>query len=108
MLLVPVIPTTLSLRTLEQLQDFCKKRKYNHLRIMPFLSMVDRRKKLHCDIVDEPPKSLKKMLETSIPYASDVELMGQRRAPLETYARKSAAAKAYRDLWAELQARLDS
>ena len=107
-LLVPVIPTTLSLRTLEQLQDFCKKRKYNHLRIMPFLSMVDRRKKLHCDIVDEPPKSLKKMLETSIPYASDVELMGQRRAPLETYARKSAAAKAYRDLWAELQARLDS
>jgi cellulose biosynthesis protein BcsQ len=107
-LLVPVIPTTLSLRTLEQLQEFCKKKKYTHLRIVPFLSMVDVRKKLHCDIVNEPPKSLKRMLETSIPYASDVELMGQRRAPLETYARKSRAAQAYRDLWEELQARLES
>ena len=107
-LLVPVIPTTLSLRTLEQLQEFCKKKKYTHLRIVPFLSMVDVRKKLHCDIVKEPPKSLKRMLETNIPYASDVELMGQRRAPLETYARKSKAAQAYRDLWEELQARLDS
>jgi cellulose biosynthesis protein BcsQ len=107
-LLVPVIPTTLSLRTLEQLQEFCKKKKYTHLRIVPFLSMVDVRKKLHCDIVNEPPKSLKRMLETSIPYASDVELMGQRRAPLETYARKSRAAQAYRDLWEELQARLDA
>lgn len=107
-LLVPVIPTTLSLRTLEQLQEFCKKKKYTHLRIVPFLSMVDVRKKLHCDIVNEPPKSLKRMLETNIPYASDVELMGQRRAPLETYARKSRAAQAYRDLWEELQARLDA
>ena len=107
-LLVPVIPTTLSLRTLEQLQEFCKKKKYTRLKIVPFLSMVDVRKKLHCDIVNEPPKSLKRMLETSIPYASDVELMGQRRAPLETYARKSKAAQAYRDLWEELQARLDS
>ena len=107
-LLVPVIPTTLSLRTLEQLQEFCKKKKYTRLKIVPFLSMVDVRKKLHCDIVNEPPKSLKRMLETSIPYASDVELMGQRRAPLETYARKSRAAQAYRDLWEELQARLDA
>ena len=107
-LLVPVIPTTLSLRTLEQLQEFCKKKKYTHLRIVPFLSMVDVRKKLHNDIVNEPPKSLKRMLEANIPYASDVELMGQRRAPLDTYARKSRAAQAYRDLWEELQARLDS
>ena len=106
-LLVPVIPTTLSLRTLEQLQEFCKKKKYTHLRIVPFLSMLDVRKKLHCDIVKEPPKSLKRMLETNIPYASDVELMGQRRAPLETYARKCQAAAAYRELWEELQGRLD-
>jgi chromosome partitioning protein len=107
-LLVPVIPTTLSLRTLEQLQEFCKKKKYRHLRIVPFLSMVDHRKKLHCDIVDQPPKSLKKMLTTSIPYASDVEQMGLKRAPLETYAHSSKAAQAYRDLWEELQGRLGS
>jgi chromosome partitioning protein len=70
--------------------------------------MVDHRKKLHCDIVDQPPKSLKKMLTTSIPYASDVEQMGLKRAPLETYAHSSKAAQAYRDLWEELQGRLGS
>jgi cellulose biosynthesis protein BcsQ len=107
-LLVPVIPTTLSLRTLEQLQDFCNKKKYRHLKIVPFLSMVDRRKKLHCDIVDQPPESLRKMLGTTIPYASEVEQMGLKRAPLETYAHASRAAGAYRDLWGELQSRLGS
>ena len=105
-LLVPVIPTTLSLRTLEQLQDFCSKKKYRHLQIVPFLSMVDRRKKLHCDIVDQPPESLNRMLKTTIPYASEVEQMGLKRAPLETYAFTCRAAGAYRDLWDELQTRL--
>jgi cellulose biosynthesis protein BcsQ len=62
---------------------------------------------LHCEVVDDPPRSLNKMLATDIPYASDVEQMGLRRAPLETYARKCQAAGAYRELWEELQGRLD-
>ena len=106
-LLVPVIPTTLSLRTLEQLQEFCKRKKYSHLKIVPFLSNVYRRKNLHSEVVDDPPKSQKKMLSTNIHYTSDVEQIGLRRAPLETYARKCQAAAAYRELWEELQGRLD-
>jgi cellulose biosynthesis protein BcsQ len=74
--------------------------------VIPFFSMVDRRKGLHRDIIDDPPKTLKDRLRSSIPYASEVEKMGLRRAPLETYAHTSPAAQAYRELWAELQTRL--
>jgi len=101
-LLVPTIPTTLLMRTLKQLQDFCDEKKYRHLQIAPFFSMVDRRKALHRDIVEDPPKTAGRRLVSSIPYSSDVEKMGLRRAPLESYAHASAAALAYRDLWEEL------
>lgn len=105
-LLVPTIPTTLSLRTLKQLLDFCDAQAYGHLSVIPFFSMVDRRKQLHRDIVDERSRLLKNSPLNYIPYASEVEKMGLQRAPLETYAHTSAAARAYRDLWAELLPRL--
>lgn len=105
-LLVPTIPTTLSLRTLKQLLAFTDQRKYRRLKVVPFFSMVDRRKSLHREIVEDPPKILRRRLATPVPYASSVEQMGRRRAPLESYAPSSDAARAYRQLWQELQARL--
>jgi len=50
-ILVPLIPTTLSVRTHEQLLTFCKKQGYDTRKIHAFFSMVDRRKKLHKDLV---------------------------------------------------------
>ena len=102
-LLVPTIPTTLSLRTLYQLLHFCESRKYKHLTIVPFFSMVDRRKILHRDMVEDPPRMHCRLLEQNIPYASEVEQMGVKRAALETYAHSSRAADAYRALWNELK-----
>jgi cellulose biosynthesis protein BcsQ len=102
-LLVPTIPTTLSLRTLYQLLQFCDSRRYRHLSILPFFSMVDRRKILHRDMVEDPPRMHCRLLANSIPYASEVEQMGVRRAALETYAHSSRAAEAYRALWRELK-----
>lgn len=102
-LLVPTIPTTLSLRTLYQLIQFCDSRHYKHLSILPFFSMVDRRKVLHRDMVEDPPRMHCRLLSHSIPYASEVEQMGLRRAALETYAQGSRAAQAYRALWQELK-----
>jgi cellulose biosynthesis protein BcsQ len=102
-LLVPTIPTPLSLRTLQQLVEFCATGDYKHLKVIPFFSMVDRRKSLHREIVDERPGTLKDAPVNYIPYASEVEQMGLRRAPLDTYAHASWAARAYRDMWAELQ-----
>ena len=107
-LLVPVIPTTLSLRTLVQLQDFCNKKKYRHLQIVPFLSMVDRRKILHRGMVEDPPRTRSGFLASDIPYASEVEQMGVKRAPLPTYAHSSRIADAYRSLWQELKTRMNA
>ncbi len=107
-LLVPTIPTTLALRTLEQLAAFCGDQGYPGLRLLPFFSMVDRRKQLQREIVARPDGLLKKPALGSIPYATEVEQMGLRRAPLETFGRAGAAATAYRQLWAQLQRALAS
>jgi chromosome partitioning protein len=48
-MLVPLIPTTLSLRTYDQILDYVDEHKKLALKIMPFFSMVDKRKKLHLE-----------------------------------------------------------
>ncbi len=46
------------------------------------------------------------MLTTPIPNAAVLERMGVARAPVGVTAPRSPAAKAYRDLWPEVAARL--
>jgi cellulose biosynthesis protein BcsQ len=101
-LLVPTIPTTLSLRTLDQLREHLS---YLELspRLLPFFCMVDRRKRLHVRLVSEGAGP--GALATSIPYASEVEQMGLRREPLALFAGRSAAARAYDELWHEIRSR---
>ena len=53
MLLVPLIPTTLSVRTLEQLSDFVGEFKGRRPKLLSFFSMVDRRKRLHREITEK-------------------------------------------------------
>jgi chromosome partitioning protein len=103
-LLVPVIPTTLSLRTLEQVLDFVNQSGLRSLQVLPFFSMVDRRKRLHCEITETLPRVVKQTLSAQIPYASDIERMGPRRAPLGSFAPPSnPAVQAYHALWEELK-----
>ncbi|SEM80100.1 ParA family protein [Nitrosomonas marina] len=99
---VPTIPTTLSLRTLDQIIEFCNKLNIDHTKISTFFSMTDSRKKLHKQIVENPPQHVR-VLGTSIPYASDVERMGIYRQPVPVFAGNSRAAKAYRTLWEEIK-----
>ncbi|OOZ38939.1 cobyrinic acid a,c-diamide synthase [Solemya pervernicosa gill symbiont] len=105
LILVPTIPSTLSLRTLSQLQKFCSNNGYNKGKIVPFFSMADLRKTLHRTILEHPPKRGEPMLNRHIPYASEIEQMGVKRAAVETYAHSSKAAAAYRALWSELKQR---
>jgi cellulose biosynthesis protein BcsQ len=103
-ILVPMIPTTLSARTLHQLMDFLDGHgRLEELRVKPFFSMVDRRKRLHLDLMERLPEQYPNILDTYIPYASDVERMGVHRMPLIAYAPTNFAAKAYRALWEELK-----
>jgi chromosome partitioning protein len=107
-LLVPVIPTTLSSRTLGQLSGFLAARPGPVVvpGILPYLSMVDRRKRLHRDLVDSLRAEWPDMLATVIPAASVIERMGPERAPVATFAASSPAARAFAELWAEVAARL--
>ena len=108
LLLVPIIPSTLSVRTFEQLQGFLAKAGEPSPAVLAFLSMVDRRKKLHRELVESLPATLPAVVDTAIPSASVVELMGVRRSPVVTTLPSSAAAKAYVALWERVRETLDA
>src|ERR687897_3064965 len=67
LLLVPLIPSTLSVRTLEQLRRFLKQVEQPAPEVLAFFSMVDRRKRLHRDLVESLPRELPGMAEVAIP-----------------------------------------
>src|ERR1700689_5068376 len=99
-ILVPLIPTTLSVRTLEQLSDFVAEFKGHRPEILAFFSMVDRRKNLHREITEKLASERYDVARTVIPSLSVIETMSVQRAPVGAFAPASSAAKAYRALWA--------
>jgi cellulose biosynthesis protein BcsQ len=106
--LVPTIPTPLSLRTFRQIRKFLATRQdLAALKVLPFFAMADRRKQLHREILDNPPDYLAGLLGTAIPYTSEVERMGIFRAPLGSFAGRSWAAQCYENLWADVKRRLE-
>jgi chromosome partitioning protein len=106
LLLVPLVPATLSVRTFEQLQDFLDRQDGRAPDVFAFLSMVDRRKRLHRELLASLPEQLPAVAAAVVPNASVVEQMGLRRAAVVSSAPRSAAAKAYGALWQEVSARL--
>ncbi len=101
-LLVPLIPTPLSMRTLDQVEQFATKHGPKNLQLLPFFCLVDRRRKLHNEISEVREVRGSRFLRAAIPYSSIVEQMGTRMAPLGAYAPSSAAAEAYVGLWREI------
>ena len=99
--LMPIIPTTLSVRTYNMVEDYFKEKNLDIDKLMCFFSMADRRKNLHNEIMEELYKD-DKFFQNYIPYLSDVEKMGLHRQPVEEYARSSYAAKCYSELWTEI------
>jgi hypothetical protein len=103
--LVPAIPTVLSLRTVSRLVKRAA-RTDSAVRLAAFFNMVDRRKTLHrraCELSAESPGLF---LSAQVPYASVVEQMGVRRMPLAAFAERDAAALAFAAIWSELDTRL--
>lgn len=104
-LLVPTVPTPLSLRTLEPLIEFLATVR-NAPEVWPFVSMYDWRKAMHKQLLaaladHEPP-----FFATAIPNSSAVERMGRLRQPVGQCAPRTTAAKGYTALWTEIAARL--
>jgi len=107
-LLVPTIPSTLSVRTLEVIRTHlraCAKKgmfKGKPPRLLPFFCMVDRRKRMHRDTVEAAKAEDPSFLTATIPNSSAVERMGVERAPVDAFARNSSPARAFRALWREI------
>ncbi|SMF01426.1 chromosome partitioning protein [Alteromonadaceae bacterium Bs31] len=102
LIFVPVIPTTLSERTYEQLNQFFKKFNYKRNRLVPFFSMVQMQKVLHKRTMETMRSRYNNFMDTIIPFSIDIENMGEHRAPVDTYARSRPANKAYFSLWKEM------
>jgi len=105
-LLVPLIPTPLSVRTFDQLHRFVTTEVAHPPRILAFFSMADGRKRLHREVMEELTASHDGVLAATIPAASDVERMALHRRVLAESAPRGRAALAYEALWHELRARL--
>ncbi|WP_120635228.1 ParA family protein [Ruegeria sp. EL01] len=103
-IIVPVIPTTLSERTFDQLIRFFDEHKLRKKKLRAFFSMVQLRKTLHQDTMQNMRMAYRKrFLQTSVPFAADIEKMGQHRAPVSIYAGRSPASDAYQALYDELE-----
>ncbi|OIO72187.1 MAG: ATPase [Zetaproteobacteria bacterium CG_4_9_14_3_um_filter_49_83] len=101
-LLVPTLPSILSLRSLKMLLEFRKEKSLKDLQLFAFLNMVDRRKKLHNDVLNSRLRMKSWMLEGYIPYVSELEQIAERREPVFVYAPGGRAAEGYRELWNEI------
>jgi chromosome partitioning protein len=100
--LMPVIPTTLSVRTYDQVKSYLETREVDLNKLMCFFTMVDIRKNMHNDTMQQLYKD-KRFFEHYIPNLSDIEKMGIRNAPVEAFAPSSYASTCYRALWNEIK-----
>ena len=103
-LLVPLIPTTLSVRTLEQLGEFVRDLDHPPA-LFPFFTMVDGRKRLHREVIHDLRAHRDDLATTVIPALSLVEQMAVHRAPLPVFAPRSRVTRSYESLWEEVRGR---
>jgi chromosome partitioning protein len=87
-LIVPLIPATLSSRTFAQLREVVA----DQSEILAFYSMVDARKRLHRDIMQELSQAHPEILHAVIPAAADIERMGSQRTVVDEVAPRGRAA----------------
>jgi cellulose biosynthesis protein BcsQ len=105
-LLVPLVPATLSSRTVDQLTKVLASEADNPPQLLAFFSMVDGRKRLHKEVMERLQLEHRWILGARIPAASEVERMGSERSVLAEFAPRSRAALAYEELWTEVRERL--
>ena len=99
-ILVPVIPSPLSRRALDEVVAYLAREHGKHAPVLPVYSMVDRRRLLHREAVDRDDTW------PVIPMASAIEQMAVRRAPVGTFAASSPAGEAFAALWTGVERKL--
>lgn len=100
--LMPVIPTTLSLRTYDIVRDYLEDKEIGEEKLMCFFSMADTRKTLHNEVMYSLSQD-SRFFQYYIPQLSEVEKMGIHHAPVTAYAPNGTAAACYAALWEEIK-----
>ena len=95
---VPLVPSPLSLRSLEQVTEFIADAG-SKVPVIGFLSMVDRRKTQHRAAVEQLPLANASVVDIVVPATVQIERMGTEREPIGRYAPTAEAALAFADLW---------
>ncbi|MFZ5749182.1 MAG: ParA family protein [Pseudomonadota bacterium] len=99
LIVVPVIPSPLASRAYAEIAEHLGRMRAQ-VPLMPVHSMVDRRRRLHCDAL------ARESGWPVIPMASIVETMSVRRAALGSFAARNPATKAFAALWQAIEMRL--
>lgn len=100
LILVPVIPSPLSRRALDEVVAHLDREHGGHAPILPVFSMVDRRRALHLEALGADPGW------PIIPMASTIEQMSVRRMPVGAFAPRSPAGDAFSRLWTGVERKL--
>ncbi|WP_339138409.1 MAG: AAA family ATPase [Candidatus Electrothrix sp. GW3-4] len=105
MILIPFIPTTLSMLSFTKLLDFFKESGIDRSKLYVVFSMVEQKKKIHRNMMRHF-QGRKRILKTFIPYVTDIEKMGLYRQPVPAYLPNSKAGQTYAELWQEIEKKL--
>ena len=100
LVVVPLPPSPLARRALATIRDELSRNHKRHPPLLPVLSMVDARRRIHREAREEFPDW------PVIPMASQIEQIAVRRAPIGTFAAASEPARALERLWAGIERRL--
>ena len=105
-LITPLIPTPLSVRSYDQIISYFIDHEIDFSIIIPFLSMVEIRRKLHKEMVADILKTMPNICLNTIPYLSEVEKMGLFFKPVVEFSPSSKASVAFQLLWDEIKSKI--
>ncbi len=106
LILVPIIPSPLSIRAIEQVVAFFESKKHSPQKLIGFFNQVDLRRNVHKEALANSAQMPIPMLKTWIPYDSAAEQMSEKQAPLMSYATRGRAYDGYIKLWKEIKRHL--
>jgi cellulose biosynthesis protein BcsQ len=101
-LLVPLVPTPLSLHSYDTLLAWLDRKGLKKDKLTPFFNQVDGRKSLHRQLATETRLGHPEFLETIIPQAAILERMGVEQRPLGGFAPRHPGLAWYSALFEEL------
>ena len=99
-IIVPVIPSPLSRRALDDVVDHLHLNHKGHAPLLPVFSMVDKRRNLHVAALSADPDWPR------VPMASAVEQMAVHRAPVGVFAHRSPSGEAFHMLSGAIERKL--